>query len=58
MKKPEKPLDNADDIIALGKAWKRRNRGGQAAANPQRQAPGPLPVLRTTDELQKSLAVL
>src|SRR6202030_3404157 len=31
---------------------------GGAAENPQCQTPGPLPVLRTTDELPESLAVL
>jgi hypothetical protein len=30
----------------------------QTADDPQRQAPGPLPILRTTVELQKHLAVL
>ena len=32
--------------------------GGRTAENPQRQAPGPLPVLWATDELPTSLAVL
>ena len=32
--------------------------GGRATENPQRQAPGPLPVLRTTDELPKTPGVL
>src|ERR1700730_13519522 len=32
--------------------------GGRAAENPERQAPRPLPVLRTTDELPQSPAVL
>src|SRR5580658_463524 len=31
---------------------------GRTAANPQRQTPGPLPILRTTDELQEHLEVL
>ena len=31
---------------------------GRAAKDPQRQAPGPLPVLRTTHELQKPMEVL
>jgi group II intron reverse transcriptase/maturase len=31
---------------------------GRAAKDPQRQAPGPLPILRTTVELQEHLAVL
>src|SRR5215469_4963653 len=32
--------------------------GGAAAEDPQRQAPGPLPVLRAADELSVSLEVL
>ena len=32
--------------------------GGRATENPERQAPRPLPVLRTTDELPQSSAVL
>ena len=31
---------------------------GRTAADPQRQASGPLPILRTTDELQEHLEVL
>jgi len=31
---------------------------GRATENPERQAPRPLPVLRTTDELPQSPAVL
>jgi hypothetical protein len=31
---------------------------GRTAKDPQRQAPGPLPILRTTVELQEHLAVL
>jgi RNA-directed DNA polymerase len=40
--------------------WCQENRraGGRAAENPERQAPGPLPVLRTPDELPQHSAVL
>jgi hypothetical protein len=31
---------------------------GRTAADPQCEAPGPLPILRTTDELQEHLEVL
>jgi len=56
---------NDEEAVSQGPDGNRRmvpgkppRTGGRATENPQRQAPGPLPVLRTTDELPQTPGVL